>query len=229
MPGRLKILASEDDEGVRSFLSSLLTEHGHEVEFASDSDDVFRRLGRTRFDLLILDVQAPGLDGYAVAGKISANISNRPKMLIFTGGDVDSERHRFYACGADALVRKGVPCAELLSAVDALFRPPARTAAADAAPAQAPAPAPAPRRLSTAGTRQDELAGLAAKLSRLEEQLAARNQRYEEFIRDLLREKQRTEKNYLEFRRVDAEVARLKRWVYAAGAAAAAALVAAFL
>lgn len=58
-----------------------------------------------------------------------------------------------------------------------------------------------------------------SKVTQAKDAVDPRNLRYEEFIRDLLREKQRTEKNYLEFKRIEAEVAKLKNWGYAIAAA----------
>jgi DNA-binding response OmpR family regulator len=87
----LRILSSDDDESIRALLFSLLTEHGHEVEFAKSSDEVFKNLGRAKYDLLILDVNTPGMNGYKVSEKISTNIINRPKILIFTARDIKAE------------------------------------------------------------------------------------------------------------------------------------------
>jgi hypothetical protein len=60
----------------------------------------------------------------------------------------------------------------------------------------------------------EELRDCQARLTRMEDTINTKGLRYEEFIRDLLREKQRTEKNYLEFRRIEDEVARLKVFFY---------------
>lgn len=107
MNRKLRILSSDDDEGIRALLFSLLTENGHEVEFARCSDEIFKNLGRTKYDLLILDVNTPGINGYKVAEKISENITNRPKILIFTARDIKTEELQFVLSGADAIVQKG--------------------------------------------------------------------------------------------------------------------------
>jgi hypothetical protein len=60
----------------------------------------------------------------------------------------------------------------------------------------------------------EELRDCQTRLTRMEDTINTKGLRYEEFIRDLLREKQRTEKNYLEFRRIENEVARLKVFCY---------------
>ncbi len=223
MNRRLKVLSSDDDEGIRSLLFSLLTEHGHEVEFARDSDEVFRNLGRIRYDLLILDVNTPGMNGYKVAEKISTNITNRPKILIFTGRNIEEEKFQFVSSGADAIVRKGSACNNILDAINGLFT--GGDAAGDGMPAKMQKEAvvrqdPRTESLTTARRKMNEdIQYCLKKMTQVEDEMTTKNLRYEEFIRELLKEKQRTEKNYLEFKRIEGEVLKLKNWGYAFGAA----------
>ena len=233
MNRRLKILSSDDDEGIRAMLYSLLTEQGHEIEFARDSDEVFKNLGRTRYDLLILDVNTPGLNGYKVAEKISNNIVNRPKLLIFTARDIKSEELQFVSSGADAVISKGEPCDNILKAVDDLF---AQQITSDGGTAVAAGELPDLQERSCAAVAevkiiklQEDIQCCFSKITRLEDLVATKNMRYEEFIRELLREKQRTEKNYLEFKRIEGDVANLKNWGYAVTAGSALAILRAFL
>lgn len=229
MKRRLKILSSDDDEGIRSLLFSLLGEQGHEVEFARDSDEVFKNLGRTRYDLLILDINTPGLNGYKVAEKVTNNLANRPKILIFTARDLKAEELQFVTCGADAIVGKGAGCDTILKAVDDLF--PEQALQAAAAESEEPGHMTEPARQDIATPRElnEDLKYCIAKLTRVEDDMARKNLRYEEFIRDLLKEKQRTEKNYLEFKRIEAEVVRLKNWGHAVAACAALAVLRSFI
>lgn len=230
----LRILSSDDDEGIRSLLFSLLTENGHDVEFAKDSDEVFKNLGRARYDLLILDVNTPGMNGYKVAEKISSNITNRPRILIFTARNIQDEDLQFFASGADAIIRKGAPCDEILQAIEDIF-----AAARQGTGLMEEA---ADKRMDTdmdEGVRKDislttrkriegDLQYCLRKMTQVEDQIAVKDMRYEEFIRDLLREKQRTEKNYLEFKRIEQEVMKIKNWGYAVTALAALSLLRSF-
>lgn len=236
MNRHLRILSSDDDEGIRTLLFSLLTEQGHEVELAKDSDEVFKNLGRAKYDLLILDVNTPGINGYKVAEKICANIINRPRILIFTARNIQEERSQFTDCGADAIINKGVPCDKIVSVIKDLFSE--REAAA--LPASPPDPAPkgadspmqetqAHLKSSQAGEKLNEdLQSCLFKMTLLEDNINLKNMRYEGFIRDLLKEKQRTEKNYLEFKRIEEEVVKLKNWGYAVTAAAFLAVIRSF-
>lgn len=229
MAHRLRILSSDDDEGIRSLLFSLLTDHGHEVDFARDSDEVFKNLGRGRYDLLILDVNTPGINGYKVAQKITENIINHPKILIFTARDIKEENVQFMLSGADAILRKGEPCDSIMSAIDGLFMK------NETNPHPPEPQEKTPDKARPDGAENDALIKLnndlqycITRMTQTEDLVSLKNMRYEEFIRDLLKEKQRTEKNYLEFKRIEGEVLKLKNWGYAVAALSALAVVRAF-
>ncbi|HCC48753.1 MAG TPA: hypothetical protein DEQ38_11650 [Elusimicrobia bacterium] len=216
----LKILSCDDDENIRAFLYSLLTEHGYDIEFARDSNEVFKNLGRAKYDLLILDVNTPGLNGYKVAEKISENIINRPRILIFTARNIEDERLQFVTCGADAILRKGAPCDRILGTIAELFSKGVNS------PMQENPRREEPRKPEEQIAK--DLQYCISRVTQVEDSITLKNLRYEEFIRDLLREKQRTEKNYLEFKRIETEVMKMKNWGYAVAALSVMAIMRAF-
>lgn len=231
MTRQLRILSSDDDEGIRALLFNLLTEDGHEVEFAKDSDEVFKNLGRAKYDLLILDVNTPGMNGYKVAEKISGNIINRPKIMIFTARNIQEEKSQFTSSGADAIISKGTPCDKIISAINDLFRE--KSAGAPLAlPSNTPTKKAEPLIQETASATHEklneDLQTCLFKMTLVEDLINLKNMRYEEFIRDLLKEKQKTEKNYLEFKRIEAEVVKLKNLGYAVTAVSALAVMRSF-
>lgn len=225
----LKILSSDDDEGIRTLLFSLLTEHGHGVEFARNSDEVFKNLGRSRYDLLILDVNTPGINGYKVAEKITNNIINRPKILIFTARNTAEEQFQFVSSGADAVIQKGAPCDDIIQTINDLCAPDtAAPPAPDSLKEQPPMPQPLNIHEEVNKKINEDLQYCITKITHVEDDITLKNLRYEEFIRDLLKEKQRTEKNYLEFKRIESEVLKLKSLGYAVTAIAVIAVLKAF-
>lgn len=235
MNRHLRVLSSDDDEGIRALLFSLLTEHGHEVEFAKNSDEVFKNLGRAKYDLLILDVNTPGINGYKVAEKISGNIINRPKILIFTARNTKEEEFQFVTCGADAIIRKGESCAKIISVINELFGPQQDDSAPEAAGQENGSVTDImnennirPEKSARTLERDANIKYCLSKLVQIEDLVNLKNLRYEEFIRDLLKEKQRTEKNYLEFKRIEEEVVNMKNWGYAVTAVAALAVIRSF-
>jgi CheY-like chemotaxis protein len=118
---RLQILSSEDDPGVRTILARLLTGEGHEVEFAGNSEALFKLLGKRTWDLVILDVNVPGMNGYQIAQEICSRYTdNRPKMLLFTGRDMQAEKAQVTLSGVDAVLEKGTPLPLLIETVNRL-------------------------------------------------------------------------------------------------------------
>ena len=237
MTRSLRVLSTDDDEGIRALLFHLLEENGHQVEFARDGEEVFKLLGGHKYDLLILDVNMPGLNGYKVAEKLTGNVINRPKILIFTARDIKLEAFQFVSSGADAILHKGDPCDKIINTINGLFQeksaagkiPQAACAGGTQERAKTmPENPPAQTAKTTAELVHKMDADLKYCLSRLvqtEDLINLKNLRYEEFIRDLLREKQRTEKNYLEFKRIEGDVVQMKNWGYALATVSALALL----
>ncbi len=123
-----------------------------------------------------------------------------------------------------------------MSVIDDLFS--GREAASLPAPSANPAPKgtdphmqECQASLKTSKTDEklnEDLQYCLSKMTQVEDILNLKDMRYEEFIRDLLKEKQRTEKNYLEFKRVEGEVIKLKNWGYAVTAVTSLAVIRVF-
>ncbi|MBI5246722.1 MAG: response regulator [Elusimicrobia bacterium] len=117
----LHILSSEDDPMVRTMLSGLLSGEGHEVEFAANSDALFKLLPKRVWDLVILDVNVPGMNGYQIAQEICARYGEkRPKMLLFTGRDTQAEKAQVVLSEVDAVLEKGTPLPMLVETINRL-------------------------------------------------------------------------------------------------------------
>ena len=116
-----KILSCDDESHIKEFLWNLLSEEGHVVDFAKDGEEVFKRLGKTKYDLVILDVNMPKMNGYKVSAKICKNIQNRPKILIFTGRDLEKEKLQFVYSDADAILQKGSPIDSIIETIHNLL------------------------------------------------------------------------------------------------------------
>ncbi|MGD9643725.1 MAG: response regulator [Elusimicrobiales bacterium] len=123
----LRILSTDDDPNIRALLWNMLGEAGHNVEFARDGEEVFVRLREKDYDLLILDVNMPKVNGYKVSEILHEKLPSPPKVLIFTGRDLKDEKLQFFCSGADAILNKGTGNDKLLETIEALFseEPPA--------------------------------------------------------------------------------------------------------
>ncbi len=79
-----RILVADDEKGVREFVARALTHRGHEVTAVEDGLQALEVLGRQEFDLLITDIVMPGLDGIALALKVSKEWPDMA-VLLMTG------------------------------------------------------------------------------------------------------------------------------------------------
>ncbi len=116
-PGRaLRILVAEDDILNQRFIVRLLEKRGHRVTLATDGQAVLEAWRRETFDLLLMDVQMPGMDGFAATRAIRAEergTERRTPIVAMTAHALAGDRDRCLAEGMDAYLPKPLEVAEL--------------------------------------------------------------------------------------------------------------------
>ena len=117
----LNILSTDDDSNIRTLLWHMLTDAGHTVDFARDGEEVFARLAAKKYDLVVLDVNMPKMNGYKVSELLHDKLPKPPKVIIFTGRDLEKERMQFVCSGADAILNKGTGNDKLIRTIEGLF------------------------------------------------------------------------------------------------------------
>ncbi len=117
----MRVLVIEDDPQVAALLGEALQSGGHEAALCPRGDDGLARLGRERFDALILDLMLPGLDGLAVLRRLRA-AGQRLPVLILTARDATTDRVAGLDLGADDYLAKPFAAAELLARLRAILR-----------------------------------------------------------------------------------------------------------
>ena len=117
----LKILVIEDEKLLADSVAELLRSKGFEVEAAYDGEAgaMYAELGV--YDLLILDVMMPKLDGFAVARQVRAKRLGVP-ILMLTARSALEDRIAGLDAGADDYLTKPFDTRELLACVNALLR-----------------------------------------------------------------------------------------------------------
>ena len=115
-----RILVVEDDERLASTLDRVLTAEGHHVEVVADGMQALRLARDQPFDLVVLDVMLPSLDGVGVARRLRATAEVPILMLTALGGTDD--RVKGLDAGADDYLVKPFAYEELLARVRALLR-----------------------------------------------------------------------------------------------------------
>jgi two-component system response regulator MprA len=115
-----RILTVEDDTRLAATLERVLSAEGYEVEVAGDGIDALRRARDRSFDLVVLDIMLPGLDGISVCRRLRATGSM--PILLLTALSGTDERVRGLDSGADDYLVKPFAYEELLARVRALLR-----------------------------------------------------------------------------------------------------------
>jgi len=120
----LRLLVVDDDEDIRTLVATLLERTGATVRQAGDGREGLREFHAWRPDLVVLDVNMPGLDGWTVLERIR-DMSNVPVLMLTARGD-ELERVRGLQAGADDYLVKPFGRQELVARVQALLRRAAR-------------------------------------------------------------------------------------------------------
>jgi two-component system, OmpR family, response regulator MprA len=124
------VLVADDDLAVRESLDRALRANGFAVELAGDGLDALTKVDETEFDLVVLDVLMPGLDGIAVCRSLRSGGRSIP-VLMLTARDAVSDRVTGLEAGADDYLVKPFALEELLARIRALLR---RTGEGNGAP-----------------------------------------------------------------------------------------------
>jgi DNA-binding response OmpR family regulator len=115
-----RVLVVDDDPDIRGLVRELLERTGHEVTEAPDGNAGLKRFYAEHPDLVILDVQMPGLDGWSVLDRIR-ELSDVP-VLMLTARAQELDKVRGLRAGADDYVTKPFGRQELLARVEAHLR-----------------------------------------------------------------------------------------------------------
>ena len=116
-----RILLVEDDEDIAALLSVHLKDSGAEVTHISDGSEGLVRALHEPWDLLILDLTLPGLDGIYVAKELKRRQPSLP-IIVITARSTEAERILGLDAGADDYVTKPFSMLELVARVRAVLR-----------------------------------------------------------------------------------------------------------
>lgn len=117
----MKILIVDDEYSLLEQLQQIFEGQRYTVETAMDGEEAFDKLFEAPFDLIILDIMMPGVDGLTVLQKIRKAGIKTPVLMLTAKGDVD-DKIRGLDLGADDYLPKPFSLDELMARVRALFR-----------------------------------------------------------------------------------------------------------
>jgi PAS domain S-box-containing protein len=135
---RLHILLAEDNVVNQTLAWRLLEKCGHRVEVVGTGTEALAALSQHCFDLVLMDVQMPDLDGLEAAAAIRAQERNTGRhlpIIAMTAHAMKGDQERCLAAGMDGYVTKPMKAADLYAAIDSL---PTHTATQDQATREPP-------------------------------------------------------------------------------------------
>jgi len=117
-----RILVVDDDENILSLERTILEQKGFEVTTAGGGKEALRILGESAFDLVLLDVMMPEIDGFSVCRKIKEDPRHREMPVIFLtakgGGEALAEG---FESGAVMYINKPFTANKLLTIVNTML------------------------------------------------------------------------------------------------------------
>ncbi len=121
MNKKIKLLIVEDEEAIRSGLMDLFVYHGYAVDYADDGHAGLEKSLSGAFDLILLDVMLPGVNGFEICERIREQDREQP-IIMLTAKSSDEEIIRGLSLGADDYVAKPFSVAQLVLRVQAVLR-----------------------------------------------------------------------------------------------------------
>jgi len=121
MIDRMRILIVEDDAALASGIARILEGEGHAADVMGKGEQAMLAARQERFDMIILDVGLPGIDGFEVLRRLRAG-GDRTPVLVLTARDALDDRVHGLDLGADDYMAKPFAMPELAARVRALVR-----------------------------------------------------------------------------------------------------------
>ncbi len=121
MGRQISILVIEDEEAIREGLIDVLVFHKYGVDSAATGPEGLEKALTGKFDLILLDIMLPGMDGYEICDRIRAEDRNQP-IIMLTAKTSDDEIIQGLKLGADDYVAKPFSIQQLVLRIEAVLR-----------------------------------------------------------------------------------------------------------
>ena len=120
---RARVLVAEDNAVNQRLVKAMLLKAGHDVHIVGNGRDAVRAVARERFDIVLMDIQMPELDGLSATREIraaEAGTARHTPIVALTAHAMKGDRETCLAAGADAYITKPVRSTELMETIDKL-------------------------------------------------------------------------------------------------------------
>jgi CheY-like chemotaxis protein len=115
----LRILLAEDNVVNQKLATRLLSRMGYDADIAANGIEAVEAVERQRYDLILMDVQMPEMDGLDATRSIVAHVpaGARPWIVAMTANAMDGDRERCLEAGMNGYISKPIRVAELVAAI----------------------------------------------------------------------------------------------------------------
>lgn len=118
----MAILVVEDNKEILTNILDYLSLQGYTLDCAEDGLTALHLLSTQSYDLVILDVMLPGVDGYQICQKLRQELKLHTPVIMLTARDTLNDRLEGFRMGVDDYVVKPFALSELAARVEALLR-----------------------------------------------------------------------------------------------------------
>ena len=112
-----RILVVDDEEDIRLVLSQILLTQGFDVDTAENGAVAYDKVTTEKFDLMVLDVMMPVMDGFQLLEKLSPEIKEKLPIVVLTAKASDMDVMKGYSIGASYYITKPFDNISLLNAI----------------------------------------------------------------------------------------------------------------
>lgn len=117
---KIKVLMADDDENICQLLSLYLKKDGFDADFCHDGESAINKLSESNYDIVLLDIMMPGIDGYETLKEIR-KFSEVPVIMLSARGE-PMDKILGLDCGADDYITKPFEPQELIARIRVILR-----------------------------------------------------------------------------------------------------------
>lgn len=120
--GPIRALVVEDNRDICANIAAYLEKHGYILDFAYDGLSAMRLASECPFDVIVLDLMLPGMDGLSFCHKLRTGAKAETPVLMLTARDTLDDRLKGFEAGADDYLVKPFALQELRARLQALYK-----------------------------------------------------------------------------------------------------------
>ncbi|MFM7016616.1 MAG: response regulator [Bacteroidota bacterium] len=123
LTNKIKVLVAEDHDINRFIIEKILKDWNYEYDFAKNGEDAVAFANKQRYDLILMDIEMPDIDGYKATSLIrsSSGINQATPIIAITGHAMNGEREKCIASGMNEYISKPFKSGELQELIQKLI------------------------------------------------------------------------------------------------------------